>query len=899
MQDNRDRYLGYLNQYLTHMNVDLRSDGQMRCPNSAQHKNNDKKFSAKFYENKKTGHQRIECFGCGFKGDIYDMVGFYNNENEFNKQFEIIDNSYGSGELSRKQEVESYENNGEIKPVSLSLEVAKKTYSEKNVNNCRSYSKDEITKNGEIKAHWFYTDIDNNIIACDVRFEGKEKLDKNGVKKVDKKTPTFWFNGKNVKLVGSVSLVYNLYDSLQSDKPILIHEGPKCGKLGKDKIEGLESVAYNRGANSSGKPDWSVYKNRQIYILQDNDKQGMKGALTLKSKLPHAIILKTIYSQFEIEDIDGADIEQLLEQATPEKIEQFILNYDENEQEEYTKNKKPEILGIDDNNNVFFIDRFQRLFSTKRNQLQKNNLMVISNLDYWMLNYPGSQGRINWDDITDDILEESSKKEFDSTKIRGRGAWSEGKNLIYHDGKNTQGETSGEFMYLRKNRRDIGINEETMDFKTMIDLRKLCNHVSFEKTSDLIRLLSWSLISPFAGALKWRPGLLLTGESGSGKTEVLEKISLPINNGKHYNAHYSTTAGIKNDVGKDSCAVCLEEAEANQNNNGFDKNQHRNNLFALMRSSSSDDAPEGVKSNSEQGVVKSQMKNMFLFVSITPTISDVADENRIFKVNFVKPEKKKTNKKWEEVEKELKAILTKENCKKIRALVWSKLPKIIDDLEIVKFSMKYDFKKTSRIADGESILISTYINIFKDFEVNKENTKEFLEGYYKETGDSEERDEASELLKKIFDEIIEIKIEKNSKKLSIKECLDCLKYKNYDDFYDVISYTETKMIEKEKLKIISFADKEIKRTLGHYGLSFTNDSKLAISNNNDRIKRILSKEDGYGKLFQRHKDFVLQPNGKFDKPVSINKQSQRAVIINIYKNETIELLEEEEETIGG
>ena len=880
MQYEREKYLQYLEQYLRYANFEIKKDGQMRCPNNAVHTNGDKDFSAKYYPNDSRGHPRVECFACGFKADIYDVAGFIHNEKDFNKQYELIDDLYGRGEFKEQQQKKVDDKKKIVKsiPISVNNNEFKGIYSDNKINKCRSYSKNEIIKSGKLTGYWKYSDSDNNIIACDVRID-----DENGKKKV----VTFWYNGKNLKFTGDVFVIYNLYNSINSDKPILIHEGAKCAELGINNLPGFDNVSYNRGAENAGKPDWSIFKNRIVYILQDNDRGGMVAAKTLKTKLPQAIILKTIFSKFEIEDKEKSDIEQLLEQTTPQEIENFILTYDENEQSEFIKNKKPVVLGIDDNNELFFIDRFQRLFSVKRNQINKNNMLVISNHEYWDMNYANDKGMIKWDWATDDILEESSNKEFDSCKIRGRGAWKENGNIIYHDGKTTQGNITGEFMYIRKNKRDIGINDTPADFDTVDKLREICRNISFETEADVVKLLGWTLISPFCGALTWRPALLLTGPTASGKSTVLEKIVVPISRSLHLNTHQTSVAGIRAYVGNDSCAISLEEAEANQSTGGFDKNAHRNNLFGLMRSSSSDDAPEGVKSNSEQQLVKYSMKNMFLFVSITPTIADVADDNRIFKVNFIKPENMKATKKWEEIETSLIALLDNKTCRSIRALVWSNLEKIIKDSALISGVMKYEFKKSSRIAAGESIMISAYLNIFKKQEINKENVVKFLTLYYKEAGENEERDEIDELLKKIFDEIIEIDIEKSRKKMSIKECLDCLNSDDYSFFHTDIFHDNPTMREKEENKISNHAEKELKRILGHYGLAFQRDRTLAISNNNDKIKKILNKEDGYNKLFQRHKNFVLQENGKPDKPVSINKQTQRAIIINIYKDEKI------------
>lgn len=860
----KEKYLSYLKDYLSYIGTEIKKDGQMRCPNNSAHNNNDKKNSATFYNNHSTGHPRVVCHACDFDGDIYDVAGHYNNLRDFKDQYKLIDGIYGHPDKTpppadkKNSKKKGKEEIGEADLIPLSREKAKEIYTISAIDNNRKYAKNDIINKGEIINTWSYTNTDGNIIALDVRFE----LDK------DKIVNTYWYNGKNLKSTGKFNIIYNLYDSIKTKKPILIHEGAKCAKIGNDSLKGLCSVSYNRGVKNAGRPNWNVYKNKPVFILQDNDKPGMDAALKIKCKIPHAIILKSIYNHFEIQDIEKSDIEQLLEQSNSEEISNFILSYDEGKENEAIGKTGPICLGIDDDNRLYFIDRMRRLFDTKRDGLSKPRLLAITPLDYWMENYGNIKGVINWDIAIDDVLEESSILEFDSARVRGRGAWRENGNILYHDGKNTIGSPSGDYMYLRKNKRDIGINDTLVDFKILEKLREYCNDISFATEADIIRLLGWSVISPFCGALYWRPAILMTGESGSGKSTVLEKIVLPLSNAKHYSAQYTSTAGIRADVKNDSCAICLEEAEGggDTSKNSREKENHRNTLFGIMRASSSEDAADGVKSNSDQQVVKYSMKNMFLFVSITPVISDVADYNRLFKVNFVKPEKKLSLKKWEGVEKALIKLLDKKTTRSIRALVWLKLEKIISDCIMIADVMKYTYKISSRIAAGESILISSYLNIFKETEITKEYVKEYLEAYYNKVEKEEERDEVNEMLILIFDEVIEIDHDRSRKKLTIKECLNCLK----NDKYPMFETQNTSPIAKETV-----------RRLSQFGLKLTKSNDLAIANKNKEISRIIGRDHGYNKFFKRHKLFIDEKN------VNMSGETKMCVVISIFEDEEL------------
>jgi len=319
----REKYLPYLDRFLHYCGMEIKADGQMRCPNNSAHNNGDKNFSAKLYRNEGTGHSRVKCFACGFDGDVYDMVGHVKNETEFVKQYNILEEIFGgiSSMTNIAPPAEQKKEKEKLPPVNLVLEEARKIYNDENFNRVRKFSKNEINQNGVIRARWQYDDIDGNIAAVDVRIEDVQTTP--GVKP-KKNVISFWYNGKTLKMSDGPFLIYNLFDSVKGSgkgKPKIIHEGAKCAELGEKSLSAFSHISYNRGGQNADKPNWKeYYKDDVVYILQDNDGPGLQAAAKIKTQLPQAIILKTIYSHFEIDDVKGADIEQLLEQTTPSRL---------------------------------------------------------------------------------------------------------------------------------------------------------------------------------------------------------------------------------------------------------------------------------------------------------------------------------------------------------------------------------------------------------------------------------------------------------------------------------------------------------------------------------------------------------------------------------------------------
>jgi 5S rRNA maturation endonuclease (ribonuclease M5) len=253
----------------------------------------------------------VNCYGCGFNGDIFDVAGKLHNLSEFKDQASNVKEVLGYADPSKKKapvkktvkakKIESF-------PVSFPKDKALEIYTPESIQ--------KIGKSfGELKTAWPYTDKDNNIIALDVRFEkGKEK-----------NVITFWHDGKSIKVKNSPNLIFNLYEILNTDKPILIHEGSKCADIGIKNLPEFCHTTWNRGTHSVLKVDWTILKDKKVFILRDNDSPGLDCANKIRDKLPNAILIK-IYPG--IKSVKGGDIEDILKVTSPEKLTEYILSHE-------------------------------------------------------------------------------------------------------------------------------------------------------------------------------------------------------------------------------------------------------------------------------------------------------------------------------------------------------------------------------------------------------------------------------------------------------------------------------------------------------------------------------------------------------------------------------------------
>jgi len=329
MKPDKAKYQQNLLSYLRYNGIDIQRDNQLRCPNHSAHSNNDNNFSAHYYSRSAKGKPQIKCFACGWVGDIYDLCGLINGENDFIEQYKIIDKVFGICKFSEMPEnyvASGGKSGSDIEPVkfvAVPRDRAGHIFRKEQIDNCRSYSKHDIVRNGEIKGHWFYDDCNGRIIAIDVRFE---LATENGIKKT---VQTFWYDGRRVCSYGKINIIYNLYEALNCNRPIIIHEGAKCAKIGKSALTNFCNVSYNRGVQNADKPEWKVLSRPDeiTYILPDNDEVGYDAALKIWKNFDNVVILCGIYKHFGIAHIKGADIEDLLfSGADIGSIEDYILN---------------------------------------------------------------------------------------------------------------------------------------------------------------------------------------------------------------------------------------------------------------------------------------------------------------------------------------------------------------------------------------------------------------------------------------------------------------------------------------------------------------------------------------------------------------------------------------------
>jgi hypothetical protein len=747
---------------------------------------------------------------------------------EFKEALEFLDGQPEIEQVKKKKRKKKKE--PKAKAVPLDYKSACDHYTTDTLQSYADYLFKDHPK--QFKKAWAYKNEKGQVELVAARFEDE---------KGDKTVLSFYWNGSTLKMKGYPVLLFNR-DRIKSEpeKDILIVFGEKCAAIA-DEL-GFIGATWNGGEKKVKEVDFSPLENRTIFLWADDDRPGQETAKQIIAKLPHVQVVKTMVELREIEP-KGADIAEALEYFKGDlgQVSEYI--YQNSERIERSEDQPPSraetlpaavpawpftILGIADDGKAYFIGQNDRMFAFNPTSISKTQLINLKNVDWWREEYDGGSAK-NWENAISDIVFASSTTDFDPDRMRGRGAWREPDGRIcYHDGRKTHGAYSKDRIYLRRAVNDIGISHKEASSRIRKHIGDIVSGMTFETPADCYRTLGWSVLAPFAGALPWRPAGLMTAASGSGKTTIVNRVIKPLAMPIICSGGESTSAGIRQRIGVDSCAIVVEEAETDT----MKKKQNRDETFSLMRQSTSDDSPDVLKGTIDGKGLRFTLRSMFFFVSISPEIESEADENRIFRVSLVKANYPR--KEWLAKEKELMKTLTHETCQGVRAFTWNHLPEIMKLSERVAVQAQVSAGIDNRTAFSESLLIAAYLAVFESkLDISDEELALFVTALYKVHPLEQRRNENEEMLDQLLDYIIHYK----ANQYSIRELMFAI---------------ETGTIAEG----VELASSVARRIAGIYGIGMTSDGNLAIAKNHPEIMKILNKGKGYQLQLARHPDLI-------------------------------------------
>lgn len=512
---------------------------------------------------------------------------------------------------------------------------------------------------GKPSAVWPYRDAAGRLFGAVCRFDlpdgGKDVVPLTWAKHPDGRQAWRWLSFAKPRPLYGLDLL-----AANPAAGVLIVEGEKAADAARTISPGVV-VTWPGGSKAIRFVDWTPLAGRKIIIWPDRDEPGIDAAHAIaKAIAPIAAKVRIITPPAgEPDGWDLADavaegwtrdrlIAALRPPAEPVADEPPPPDYDQDAPPAEHEPEPPRrfvddrisdlpfrMLGVDGDAFFYMPDRGQQIVSLTASGHSKLNLMRLAPLQQWEGEF-GTKSGADWEAAANALIQRSqSLPKFDPRRIRGRGCWIDGEDVVFHAGDRlvVNGDER-EIPFFRSSVRAIyeGALEipvdsgDGSDNRSSARLIELCEALSWERPLYGKLLAGWLALAPVCGALAWRPHLWLTGPSGSGKSWTVANIVQPLVGKTAVHVQGNTSeAGIRGQLGSDALPVVFDEAESEDRASQarFEK------VLELARQASTETGAGIVKGTATGGSVTYLIRSCFLFASIGVAAVKKADTSRV------------------------------------------------------------------------------------------------------------------------------------------------------------------------------------------------------------------------------------------------------------------------------
>jgi putative DNA primase/helicase len=646
--------------------------------------------------------------------------------------------------------------------------------------------------------------------------------------------------------------LYNLHMiANHPDKTILIVEGEKTADAAQKLLPHVIVTTWIGGAKAIHHTDWSPLKNRKIVLWPDNDVPGFD-AMQLIEKTVETDVIKWINNpedapkHWDVADADWTS-EQAIEyvranisdkpkylitlEPEPEPITPPIINDlpptpPSGGMISYLDFFKP--LGFEKietgvNKYWFFVYSSKTLVGLTASQMSKSNLMMLANLQFWEQQFPSKTTGMSNDAAINWIINVSNEiGVFSEKKVRGRGVWIDGDNVVIHAGDRLiVNGVSKDFnqhrsKYIYEVGEELGFDTQnpltTKEAHKFIEILSMAN---WERDIGAHLFAGWCVIAPFCGALKWRPHIWLTGAAGTGKSWILENLLRRVLGVSALAVQgEATEPGIRQLLQHDALPVIFDEAEGEHK-----RDQERMQaVLALMRGASSSNGGIIAKGSSGGTAKTYSIKSCFAFASIVVQVANQADRTRITILSLVKKDGVNYENKWKQMQQMYYETINDDYCARLRARGIELLPIILKNAEVFSTAAAAELSN-QRTGDQMGVLLAGAYSLYSKELVTYEKAIEWIKSkdWTEERGHEGTRDELS-LLSHLMEQITRVETGSNG-----------VQERTIGELFQIAKGTITDIVYKP----------EAISRLARLGMKYDNDY-IVISNSADYVKKSLA-----------------------------------------------------------
>lgn len=566
-------------------------------------------------------------------------------------------------------------------------------------------------KYGEPSMTWEYADSEGRVLHYIARYdlgEGrKEIIPWTFCNVEDEPAPSWQMKGLSGK--GSLYNLPLLFS--EPERPVLIVEGEKAASAAESLLgDSVVVTTWTGGTKRIGQVDWTPLTGRRVAIWPDADDDGRRavtgylnknrfipGLADILGPLAEALSVieppEGVAQGWDIADAlaEGWGKKQVVEHINKSKSEPVSARPDFSEDGlearplsgadpddapdpapsddsgKIISKLKREIrpLGMDPRGRFLFWPRSSGTVVAKASGgLNKLGLIELINVRFFEKWY-ATEGSTAWTHAASNAMALCKERGiFDPQRVRGRGAWWDNGRSILHcgdrafvNGEETRLEDIQESGNVYPRSIPLsGPAEDAMSADEAAELVETARCMRWSRTADAMLVLGWIVLAPICGALRWRPHIWITGQSGAGKTTIVDEFVAPLLGQMSIQVQGSTSeAGIRQALMSDALPIIFDEAESNEKRD-VDRVQ---GVLALMRQASSESGAVQIKGSADGNAMIFRTRSMFCLASIVPGVKQLADENRITMLSLVvnrSEPKATTDAKWDELRKRLDRI---------------------------------------------------------------------------------------------------------------------------------------------------------------------------------------------------------------------------------------------------
>ncbi len=614
-------------------------------------------------------------------------------------------------------------------------------------------------------------------------------------------------------------------EAIKSNRGIYIVEGEK------DVLTlasyGLIATCNSGGAGKFPQQFAKYFKDAKICIIPDQDAPGLKHAEIVAKILSGSASKIVILNLDDAKDISDwfasghsfEEFKKIVRSAIPwtpkpEPDDDIILPF--------------RCLGFEAGYYYYLPNQTLQVTSFYASAHTPLNLLSLAPISWWESVFK-PENKIDWTAAANFLFRKSETVGVYNFRLRrGRGAWFDDDRIVLHlgdhlvvDGVQTQiKDFKTRYIY------ESAPASEYSDFNPLTDSEagktiEIMQMLAWENPVSAYLLAGWCAIAPICGALVWRPHVFITGESGNGKSWVINNIVHQLIGDASIKIMGNTSeAAIRRSLRIDGIPVVYDEAKRSSSQSARERMQA---VLELARAGSSESENTMRMCDKVNGIDEFIIRSCFLFGAVSAPIKLGEDDNRI---TILELSKHKTDKveKFRILDAAVHDTFTRKYCSGFRTRSIKLIRTIRHNHKVFAESVSKIFGER-RFGDQIGALLAGAYSLKSQDIITPESAEELIKSQNWDFQDDNKLEtDQRRCINHLIEHIVMVDIDDRMRPKTLGALIKTVREKN--------NYTEHQVSQKTAVE-----------TLAMYGLKVMDNDYLMIANSHSQLAKIYRDTD--------------------------------------------------------